>query len=85
MSVPSLPAFAWPGGYPIVYLANSLEYRDAPTLTLCPACAAYLASVGEVSAPAPSVHWEGPAEICDDCACEMESAYGDPDASESEG
>lgn len=67
----NLPAYAWPGGYPIIYLT-----RDG--LTLCPACA----NDADTSDPvvAGDVYWEGPALICDDAGETIESAYGDPDA-----
>lgn len=65
----TLPAHAWPGCYPLAYLTES-------GLTVCATCAN-----GDTSDPvtAQFVRWEGPVDWCDDCGCDMESAYGDPD------
>lgn len=77
----TLPAYAWPGGYPVLYLC-------ADNGILCPACAnGQNGSEASESIDAPadwrlvahSIHWEGPAEICEHCGAEIESAYGDPD------
>jgi len=83
-----LPAFAWPGGYPIVYVMSDGE-------TMCPACAngenGSLARTEDGPDDMPrdgwriegyDVHYEGPPEICCHCNAEIESAYGDPDAAE---
>ncbi len=66
-----LPAYAWPGGYPIIYLT-----RDG--LTICPACANRdVDSQEEVIAA--DVYYEGPTLTCEDCeTAQIESAYGDP-------
>ena len=76
-----LPAYAWPGGYPIRYLtADSGE--------LCPDCAN-----GENGSEASAlegteggwfiighfVAWEGEPSTCDHCETMMETAYGNPD------
>lgn len=71
----TLPAHAWPGGYPIVYLVDDGDI-------LCPACA------NDPSNPvheggdcdgwrleAAQIHWEGAAEICAHCGAAIESAY----------
>mgnify|MGYP003575380610 CR=1 FL=1 len=83
-----LPAFAWPGGYPLIYVTNDGG-------VLCPACAN-----GENGAKptyeddsphsgwqvdAADVHYEGAPEICNHCGAEIESAYGDPNDSPSVG
>jgi hypothetical protein len=71
-----LPAFAWPGGYPIVYLAKDNGI-------LCPKCAnEYSPDRGndeQLEPVAYFVHYEGPAEQCDNCYASIESAYGDPE------
>lgn len=82
-SAGELPAYAWPGGYPIIYLT-------ADGGTLCPACANGENGSEATEDPiqddrqwlivASDVHWEGSPEICDHCNAEIESAYGDPDA-----
>jgi hypothetical protein len=78
-----LPAYAWPGGYPIYYLA-------ADNGTMCPKCA----NSTDCNRPdldpecpdddqwrivAYGIHWEGAPIICANCNSEIESAYGDPD------
>jgi len=73
-----VPKFAWPGGYPIVYLADDGE-------TVCADC------VNDPSNPIHEdgeadgwridgydIHWEGPPEHCAHCNAEILSAYGDP-------
>lgn len=75
------PAYAWPGGYPIVYLMADGE-------CICPKCAN-----GENGSEASEAHeekqwrivgadvfWEGMAEPCAHCGEPMESAYGEPEA-----
>jgi hypothetical protein len=76
-------AYAWPGGYPIVYLCDGE--------TLCPACAnGENGSLAHEDADEHSgwklvaayIHWEGEPVICDHCGTEVESAYGNPEAQE---
>ena len=71
-----LPAYAWPGGYPIVYMAEDNGI-------LCPKCAnEYVPerdNQDQLRAVAYFVHYEGPAEQCENCNVLIESAYGEPD------
>jgi hypothetical protein len=69
----TLPAVAWPGGYPIVYYT-----RDG--LTVCPRCA----NDADTSDPVVDggVYWEGPVILCDDAGEPIASAYGDPEGEE---
>lgn len=62
-----LPAFAWPGGYPIMYFTQDGS-------TVCPDCA----NKDDTSDPvkAGDVYWEGEPMECDDCGKPIESAYG---------
>jgi hypothetical protein len=78
----TLPAYAWPGGYPMAYLC-------ADGGTLCPDCANGRNGSEASTAPdaAPdwrlidgSVYWEGPPLTCDHCQAAIPSAYGDHDA-----
>ena len=79
-----LPAFAWPGGYPILYLMED-------GASMCPDCAN-----GENDSEAtwnPGIedagtgwvivgyfaHMEGEPEFCCHCNAEIESAYGNPE------
>lgn len=74
-----LPAFAWPGGYPILYLAKDNG-------VLCPKCAnAFNPATDndeQLEPVAYDIHYEGAAEQCEHCNALIESAYGDPDAEE---
>ena len=75
-----LPSYAWPGGYPVVYL-------DGHNETLCAACATKEADNPEAGKDAPVayfVYYEGPSEFCAVCNAEVESAYGDPDETANE-
>lgn len=80
-----LPAYAWPGGYPIFYLT-------ADNGILCPDCAnggnGSLASEhldpecpddNQWRLVACDVHYEGGSLECDHCGAEIQSAYGDPE------
>ena len=77
-----LPAYAWPGGYPIVYYAGDCE-------PLCPACAN--GENGSEAGTDPEldpqwrleggeVYWEGAPMQCAHCNAVLASAYGDPEA-----
>lgn len=68
-----LPANAWPGGYPIVYLTGD-------GLTICPNCANEPDTSDQVVDG--DVNWEGADMPCDDCGKMMASAYGDPEGPE---
>lgn len=71
------PAWAWPGGYPIFYLA-------ADSGVLCPDCANN--ENGSEAHPENDdpawkligcdIHWEGDPLVCDHCCTDIESAYG---------
>jgi hypothetical protein len=61
-----LPAFAWPGGYPIIYLTEDGD-------VLCPECA----NIDSADLKYYNVYLEGPIEYCYDCGKEIEGAYGD--------
>ena len=71
------PAYAWPGGYQMVYIT-----RDG--LNICPACA-NSDHGSEDPVVAGDVYWEGPDLECEDtagdgCIGTIPSAYGDPDS-----
>jgi hypothetical protein len=74
-----LPTYAWPGGYPVYYLAKDNG-------VLCPQCANDFTPErdnDEQLEPVEfDVHYEGPPIQCDNCYVFIESAYGDPDAEE---
>lgn len=63
------PAFAWPGGYPIIYLDHDNE-------VLCADCA----TKERADVEAYDVFYEGAPVYCAECNVEIESAYGDPEA-----
>lgn len=74
------PAFAFPGGYPIIYVL-------ADNAVICPECAN--GDNGSEASPeheekmwrlvACDIHYEGYAETCAHCNALIHSAYGDPD------
>lgn len=72
----TLPAFAWPGGYPIYYLAKDNG-------VLCPKCANEFKSERDndeqLKPVAYEIHWEGQPLSCEHCNAEIASAYGDPE------
>lgn len=63
----ALAAYAWPGGYPIMYLDEANAY-------LCVDCAQIDKDTGETVTP--FIHWEGHALHCDECNKAIDSAYG---------
>lgn len=71
-----LPYFAFPGGYPIVYL-------DSHNEVLCPECANEKDQDPEEWEDWKPKYWfiyyEGPMLFCDECNNELEPAYGDPE------
>lgn len=76
----SLPAYAWPGGYSIIYLTQVGE-------VLCSSCATVeLDELCEGDTPRDEtddilayadVHMEGPPETCINCDGLIASAYGE--------
>jgi hypothetical protein len=77
-----LPPWAWPGGYPIIYI-------DGHNEVLCPDCAQKeLEEFVTLSAEDKEyfdkrdlpvdwmIHYEGPPEYCVECNKEIASAYG---------
>lgn len=78
------PAYAWPGGYPIMYVFEDGE-------CCCSDCAnRWNGSEARIGGGYRdgwaligfSIHYEGPPEICAHCGVEIGSAYGDPDSEE---
>lgn len=63
-----LPAFTFPGMYPIIYIAHN-------GTILCPKCATK--SPEEIADH--SAHMEGEPIVCDACNAIIESAYGVPE------
>jgi hypothetical protein len=80
-----LPPYAWPGGYPILYITGDGGI-------LCPACAngengseaanPDCADDPQWNVTAYDVYWEGPSESCAHCNADIKSAYGDPENKE---
>ena len=78
----NLPAYAWPGGYPIYYLC-------ADGGILCPPCANKEPAVKEADEHpdypdfdqwrivASDINWEDASLTCDNCSQRIESAYGE--------
>jgi hypothetical protein len=75
----SLEAYAWPGGYQMLYYVDG----DA----VCPKCImevlreTYMTGSEDILR---DIFYEGAPEVCSHCNEEVESAYGDPDAPEEE-
>jgi len=70
-----LPAYAWPGGYPIVYF-------DRENNEFCADCATIADDPDEVPQFRPNgfgILLEGAPSHCCGCNKEIESAYGDPE------
>jgi hypothetical protein len=66
-----LPAYAWPGGYPLFYLDNhgSVLCADCATDTLDDEYSAELVAC--------DINYEEPLMYCDQCDKHIEPAYGD--------
>lgn len=65
-----LPAYAWPGGYTILYYCASGDI-------LCADCATKALDEGDDDPPvAYSTYDEGEDEVCADCNKVLESSYG---------
>ena len=62
-----LEEYAWPGGYPLYYIA-------VDGAILCAACAGL-----EEERPVADIHWEGEPMHCAECNAELPSAYGEPE------
>ena len=76
------PAYAWPGGYQIVYTVADCEI-------ICPDCAnGENGSIASTDSDADEqwriesmdIYYEGPPVQCANCNQDIESAYGDPEA-----
>ena len=69
-----LPAYAWPGGYPIYYLASDNG-------VLCPKCAnGYKEgrdTEEQLKPIAADVNWEDSSLYCEHCSERIESAYAE--------
>lgn len=69
----ALPPYAWPGGYPIFYLA-------ADNGVLCPKCAnSYAAGIDteeQLMPIAAGINWEDETMCCENCSVWIEAAYG---------
>lgn len=82
-----LDAFAWPGGYPIVYLARD-GWRDDETGKLevnkydraenfcCSACAKDAIQWPDIIVVGSWIHLEEEAVVCEYCSELIDSAYG---------
>jgi hypothetical protein len=67
-----LPTYAWPGGYPVYYLAKDNG-------VLCPKCANEFTegrdNDTQLEPVAFDVNWEDPQLFCEHCNTRIESAY----------
>lgn len=86
----ALEAYAWPGGYPVMYMtrdgfrddAGKLEVNphDRTEAVCCAKCAKDTAKWPDLIVTGHFVHYEGAPEQCEYCNEFTESAYGDPEA-----
>lgn len=67
-----LPAFAWPGGFPLVYQTKHGEI-------VCPKCVQTYQRDEDPLADA-CCYYEGACLACVECDAEIASAYGDPNS-----
>ncbi len=69
-----LPAYAWPGGYPMYYLTNDND-------VLCPKCANDYTperdNEDQLKPVAYDVNYEDPQLFCEHCTARIESAYAE--------
>lgn len=89
-----LPGYAWPGGYPVMYVARNgwreedgkLDFNehDRSESVCCAKCAANTASWPDLIVTGEYIHYEGAPEYCEWCGSFTASAYGDPEAAEAE-
>lgn len=78
----TLPPFAWPGGYTIIYYdkSNSILCTDCATKSLRDPDNYSQYNTYHSDAPiAYDTYDEGPTLYCDGCNAPLPSAYGDPD------
>lgn len=86
-----LPPYAWPGGYPVMYLARDgwrddesgvLDFseHDRTEATCCAKCAADTKQWPDIIITSEYIHYEGAPEYCEFCNSFTDSAYGDPEA-----
>jgi hypothetical protein len=66
--VPTLPTYAFPGGYPLFYITVLGDF-------VCPSCANDTSKENDPPALI-SINFED-FLTCDDCGCVIESAYGE--------
>ena len=75
-------AYAWPGGYPVYYLAKDAFRHDDGTLeafkgsehVACPAC---VGPGHDSIVTAQDINWEDTDLHCDECGKRIESAYAE--------
>lgn len=68
----TLPTYAWPGGYPVLYF-------DHDAAAICADCA-NKRDWSDARIIGCEVFYEGADEVCENCNKVIESAYGDPDS-----
>lgn len=68
-----LPAYTWPGGYPLLYL-------DEESNVLCPYCANSQDTELDPPVEAVAINYEDPFLFCDECSARIESAYAEEEA-----
>lgn len=75
--------FAWPGGYPLVYLLKARSQFRGFEFVACADCAGEAVRAKEVEGwmavegATPFIHYEGASIECELCDVAIESAYGE--------
>ena len=80
--IPHADAYAWPGGYPILYLMDDADVlcSDCVNSNLNPAHFGGIADGWRVEGR--DIYWEGAPMHCAHCDKAIESAYGDPEGND---
>ena len=79
-------SYAWPGGYPIIYITTEGDVACPDCVNSEPQFHLYIGNTWLKGIDpgwcieAVDVNWEDDSLICCHCNAEIESAYGDPDS-----
>jgi hypothetical protein len=78
------PAYAWPGGYPIVYVMNDGEVLCADCMNGQDESVHFGGESDDWQVIGADVFYEGADDNCAHCGQTIESAYGDPEESDTD-
>ena len=80
--VPEAEAYAWPGGYPIVYIMDDGDILCADCMNDASNPTHFGGDADGWRVEGRDIHYEGSAAVCAHCNTLIPSAYGDPDATD---